>query len=736
MTKRVWGRQVRPRERWFLVAAILVASATWAGSAGAATWTDKDDYTPGSTVTILGDNSNAAGYLVGETVSVEVDGPNDWTAACTALVDATGAWWCQVTLAEGEQAVGSYAYTTTGLESGVSESGTFTDGSFFVQAVIPGGTRVAITFPGNTSGTTSTIEQFSNLTCTNPTRIRFNPAPVTTSTSGFTNLTSFVTTATNSNKLTAPATVTVGLNTYAFSHWSVVGGPGAPIPNGTVVAGTGTAGCFSGWNPTAPTFAQANYVLAQGTLVVTKTVSGGNKDADDFQFDVAGPTASSNTAFEADGSNSLTVTPGTYTVTEDAENGYTPTYTNCAGVTVAPGGTTTCAITNTFTKYASSTSSTLTSQSFTIGGSVTDSAEVTGDADGGDPGGSVRFYLCGPTAPSGADPDCSSGGTLVATDATATDAGTNKSSFSSGSYTPTAAGRYCFRAEYQASALYAGSSDYDSSECFVVNPAAATVVYTGQFDDADGPPTTLSASVTSAYQACAASRQVRFALDGTTTDYLGAAAKTATTGATTTGSYTAAASTSQTLAYDVYDLAVSVADKDLGSDGIPECSSASDASDLILTVAEPGSDAHGGGWYKHTAANPPRVNLGFTVKKQRDGTYKGQILWMNNDRWKLKGTIDGYGTFVVGCPLTVARCGVVTGTGTLSQWNGTAWTNPQTVSFSAKFYDGGQSSCTRKSCTKQEQPDWFGMQIHSVAIAPESDPLQLSGGSIRAGATS
>ena len=106
---------------------------------------------------------------------------------------------------------------------------------------------------------------------------------------------------------------------------------------------------------------------------------------------------------------------------------------------------------------------------------------------------------------------------------------------------------------------------------------------------------------------------------------------------------------------------------------------------------------------------------------------------MNNDHYKLTGTITGYGKLT--CPNTTgyAACGVATGSGTLFEWNGTDWVNPQTVGFSAKFYDGGQTSCSKKTCTKQERPDWFGMAISPVAITPESIPQQLMGGSIHAG---
>lgn len=219
-------------------------------------------------------------------------------------------------------------------------------------------------------------------------------------------------------------------------------------------------------------------VNCTGTLVVNKLLANdpgktGNKAVTDFTFNVTGPTPSTGNSFTAvgspppNGTKSLTVNTGSYTVTEDAENGYTPSYSNCTSVNVPAAGSATCTITNTFNGYASSTSSSLDSSSITIGESVTDTAEVTGDADGGDPGGSAKFYLCGPSA--GPDPDCSvDTSNLIATDSTPTDAGTNKSSFSSDPYSPTAPGRYCFRAEYQGSGLYNGSSDYDSSECFTV----------------------------------------------------------------------------------------------------------------------------------------------------------------------------------------------------------------------------------------------------------------------------
>jgi alpha-tubulin suppressor-like RCC1 family protein len=97
--------------------------------ASAAVWTDREDYAPGSVVTISGDNSDSVGFLPNETVHVEVIGPNDYLAACDGVVDEAGAWSCQITLWDTPLAIGDYTYTATGQESGVSQSGVFSDGA-------------------------------------------------------------------------------------------------------------------------------------------------------------------------------------------------------------------------------------------------------------------------------------------------------------------------------------------------------------------------------------------------------------------------------------------------------------------------------------------------------------------------------------------------------------------------------------------------------------------------------
>jgi hypothetical protein len=110
----------------------------------------------------------------------------------------------------------------------------------------------------------------------------------------------------------------------------------------------------------------------------------------------------------------------------------------------------------------------------TLGSSIFDKAVVTGTAAGGDPTGDVNFFVCGPIA-SGT---CATGGTAVAGNPKALvsdgDPATFTSSATSGAFTPTAVGRYCFRADYLGSNVYLPSSDSSTNECFVVNDTTST----------------------------------------------------------------------------------------------------------------------------------------------------------------------------------------------------------------------------------------------------------------------
>ena len=82
------------------------------------------------------------------------------------------------------------------------------------------------------------------------------------------------------------------------------------------------------------------------TLTVTKVVvndDGGTRVASNFSFSVNGAAP---VAFEADGSNTLSVPAGTYTITEPAVADYAASLSNCSGLVLAAGGSATCTITN------------------------------------------------------------------------------------------------------------------------------------------------------------------------------------------------------------------------------------------------------------------------------------------------------------------------------------------------------------------------------------------------------
>ncbi|MDQ2973053.1 MAG: hypothetical protein M3Q79_01050 [bacterium] len=82
------------------------------------------------------------------------------------------------------------------------------------------------------------------------------------------------------------------------------------------------------------------------TVIVNKIVindNGGTLAANDFSFILNGDIA---TTFEIDGSNSMSVNAGSYTITETPPSGYSVTYDNCSQVMIANGGTATCTVTN------------------------------------------------------------------------------------------------------------------------------------------------------------------------------------------------------------------------------------------------------------------------------------------------------------------------------------------------------------------------------------------------------
>jgi len=118
------------------------------------------------------------------------------------------------------------------------------------------------------------------------------------------------------------------------------------------------------------------------------------------------------------------------------------------------------------------------------GGTVTDTATVTGNVAGAAPTGTVTFTECGPTASASV---CTSG-TAVGSPVTLGFTGAAVSTATSAAFgPPTKVGTYCFAAVYIPStgANYTGSSDNNSrsrdpspSECFTVTPASPTLTTT------------------------------------------------------------------------------------------------------------------------------------------------------------------------------------------------------------------------------------------------------------------
>jgi Bacterial Ig-like domain (group 3) len=122
----------------------------------------------------------------------------------------------------------------------------------------------------------------------------------------------------------------------------------------------------------------------------------------------------------------------------------------------------------------SATQSTPAPASIAVGQSATDSVTLTGNATGGSPTGSVSFFVCGPGAS-----DCSSGGTaLGAGPMTVAGGAGNTATATSGSFTPSAAGTYCFRADYGGDTNYDPSSDGSTDECVTVGAANSTTAGT------------------------------------------------------------------------------------------------------------------------------------------------------------------------------------------------------------------------------------------------------------------
>jgi hypothetical protein len=226
--------------------------------------------------------------------------------------------------------------------------------------------------------------------------------------------------------------------------------------------------------------------------------------------------------------------------------------------------------------------------------------------------------------------------------------------------------------------------------------ARTALLYTGQQIVAPGGNLALQATLSSAFPPCINDLSVTFLLDdnpiATVTTTSSGVAKTSVP---TTG-----------WPEGVYTLTARFAAQSVPvTGGTAACSASSD--DATLTVAGPGQAATGGGWY--TLSGSGRINFGMTVRqvpRTSPAQYKGQLLLINNGKWRLKGDLTSYSK--------TGTSGAASGTGSLYAYDpatGEYVLDRSGVSFTISFKDNGSGG--RKST-----PDTFGIHIDARPPTP------------------
>jgi hypothetical protein len=249
--------------------------------------------------------------------------------------------------------------------------------------------------------------------------------------------------------------------------------------------------------------------------------------------------------------------------------------------------------------------------------------------------------------------------------------------------------------------------------------ATTSLAYNGQQIVSANSTLLVGAKLSSAASSCSSGRTIAFFLDG---DPDGAGPMTAVLGVVTTdssGQATLALQTTNWTVGAVYTVTASYA-------GAAACLASSDSTGTLI-VSSPGDSADGGGWY--TVAGSGRSNFGFVVNKvPNTTTYKGQILFMNTGKWRLKGDLNGYSKS--GSSASLA------GTGNLYYWDQTLngglgdWLLSQWgVAFAISYTDVGTATKTSS--------DTFGIIINHLVLSPpepstlpSSKPQALKGGNI------
>ena len=266
---------------------------------------------------------------------------------------------------------------------------------------------------------------------------------------------------------------------------------------------------------------------------------------------------------------------------------------------------------------------------------------------------------------------------------------------------------------------YAGVTDG-----FVVGRASTSIVYGGQQLVMIGNPLVPSATLSSPAAACKSGKTVSFSLDAN--PVTGAATSYPLGSATTnsSGQATGAAIATAGWLEGQYTITASFAATE---------SCAASSYEASLAVASPGAAASGGGWYSLSGAG--RSNFGFNVRKVPNTTnsYKGQLLLINNGKWRLKGTLTSYGLTGTSA-LTGSKAGSASGSGALYWWNSAlngglgAWQLAQSpLSFTINF--------SASAAGKKASPGSFGIQFGYRPVSPQPSALPTSAPQLLKGGT-
>jgi hypothetical protein len=309
------------------------------------------------------------------------------------------------------------------------------------------------------------------------------------------------------------------------------------------------------------------------------------------------------------------------------------------------------------------------------------------------------------------------------------------------------AGTYqiCVRAADAIGNTSAITGDVTKSDCASFNVAAAKlgIAFIGELLNMDGDATQLTAQLAGP-DSCAMGAQVFFSAILSDDEYWESESEVYSDDS-------GLARLSADLPLGIHEINVEVGDQynDGEGDSVPECSGSADTGITVVTNSRASST--GGGWYKVEGLAPPRVNFGYTAqtkynKKLGEYSTSGNVLWMHQDNYRLKGTINAGGKLPdESCPEDFAACAAFAGEGTLYLYNEAYdpecvgdYCEPEWINaipnnpFIFFVNDGGviEECLNKKKCKEVEQPDQFGIEIAIEALDAESEPVYLNGGNL------